>query len=253
MHIDTKGSFASVEQQANHNTEKQNSSFSRRRFAVGDIHGCYKTLRKMVEEVLLLKPEDTLYLMGDYIDRGPDCVGVLDYLMHLRESGFDIQPLMGNHEEMLLDSIADPIVRRIWYINGGWRTIQQFGVDSPEEIPQRYLDFITHLPRILITEDYVLVHAGLDFSTYHPLQDTSRQFMLWTRDHRVDSVKLAGRTLITGHTVTPLFEIRKSLSTNHINLDNGCYSKGETCYGALVALDMDNRKLLVQKNIEQVI
>lgn len=54
---------------------------TRRRFAVGDIHGYCKTLRKLLEEVLLLKPDDTLYLLGDYIDRGPESKGVLDRLL----------------------------------------------------------------------------------------------------------------------------------------------------------------------------
>lgn len=250
VNIGTKPSFVHDERSGFKPENRPVSDISRRRFAIGDIHGCSRTLRKMVEQVLLLKPEDTLYLLGDYIDRGPDSIGVLDYLMHLRASGFDIQALMGNHEEMLINALDDPSAAITWYVNGGWRTIQEFKVDSPEDIPQPYLDFITGLPRILITEDYVLVHAGLDFSTRHPLRDTSGQFMLWTRDNRVDSVKLDGRTLITGHTVTSLSDIRKSLSTNHINLDNGCYARGETGYGALVALDLDARELLVQKNIE---
>lgn len=42
----------------------------------------------------------------------------------------------------------------------------------------------------------------------------------------------------------------EQLPTNHIKLDNGCYSKGEISCGALVALNMDTRELLVQKNIE---
>lgn len=229
---------------------KSEDALACRRFAIGDIHGCSKTFRKMVEEVVCLTPEDTLYLLGDYIDRGPDSRGVLDYLMHLSQSGFDIQPLRGNHEEMLLNSIADPVIRRIWYLNGGWDTIREFGVDSPAEIPQHYLEFIDHLRNIHITEDYVLVHAGLDFSTCNPLQDTSPHYMLWSRDYRVDSDKIGSRTLVTGHTVKPLSDIRKSLSTDHIYLDNGCFSKAENSYGSLVALDMDNRKLLVQKNIE---
>lgn len=226
------------------------SPLEHRRFAIGDIHGCYKTLRKMVEEVLLLTPEDTLYLLGDYIDRGPDSVGVLDYLMKLQESGFDVRPIRGNHEEMLLEAVNDPTARSLWYGNGGWGTLREFGVESPELIPHRFLDFMTALPYILTTEEYVFVHAGLDFRTINPLQDTSRQFMLWARDCQVASAKIGDRTLITGHCVTPLFTIKASLATHHIFLDNGCYDKGEISYGSLVALDLDNRKLFVQKNIE---
>jgi serine/threonine protein phosphatase 1 len=74
--------------------------------------------------------------------------------------------------------------------------------------------------------------------------------MLWARNYKVDSVKLGGRTLITGHTVTPLFVIRESLASKHITLDNGCYDKGAMTYGSLVALNLETRQLLVQPNIE---
>jgi serine/threonine protein phosphatase 1 len=84
-----------------------------RRFAVGDIHGCSKTLKKMMEDVLLLEHEDMLFLMGDYIDRGPDSKGVLDYILQLLESGYDIRPLLGNHEEMMLIAATNPAARRL--------------------------------------------------------------------------------------------------------------------------------------------
>lgn len=221
-----------------------------RRFAIGDVHGCSRTLRKMVEEVLRLKPYDTLYLLGDYIDRGPDSLGALDYLLDLQVSGFDIRPLRGNHEEMLLRAVSDPSARNIWYGNGGWGTMRELGIDSPESIPQRYIDFLAKLPYLLITKDYVFVHAGLDFQAHDPLRDTPTQFMIWSRSGQVDPAKLGGRTLVTGHTVTPLFAIRNSLATSHITIDNGCYSKGEICCGALVALNLDTLELLVQENIE---
>lgn len=222
----------------------------RRRFAIGDIHGCIKSLKKMVEERLLLEPEDMLFLMGDYIDRGPDSKGVLDYMLQLLESGYDIHPLRGNHEDMLLNAAEDLAARGLWYGNGGWGTMREFGVETPKEIPQRYLDFLFSLPFMYLLDDYVLVHAGLDFRKVDPITESTPQDLLWARDYKADPAKLAGRTLITGHTRTPLFEIKESLATNHIRLDNGCYSKGEIGYGALVALNLDARELLVQKNID---
>ena len=78
-----------------------------RRFVLGDVHGCYRTLRRVVEEVLKLGEGDTLYLLGDYIDRGPDSKGVLDYLLQLwLKTDISIQPLLGNHEKMLLNAVV---------------------------------------------------------------------------------------------------------------------------------------------------
>jgi len=222
----------------------------RRRFVVGDIHGCKKTLQKMVEDVLRLEPEDMLFLLGDYIDRGPDSKGVLDYMLYLSEAGYDIRPLLGNHEEMLLNAATDPATRSLWFGNGGWQTMREFGVETPEEIPQRYLDFLASLPLMYLLDDYLLVHAGLDFRKDNPIYESAHQDLLWARDYKVDIDKLAGRTLVTGHSKTPLFEIQTSLATSHIKLDNGCCSKWEIGYGALVAMNLDTRELLVQNNIE---
>lgn len=177
-------------------------------------------------------------------------VGVLDYLIKLQELGFDVRPIRGNHEEMLLNAVDDPAAHSLWYGNGGWGTLREFGVDSPELIPHRYLDFMTALPYILTTKDYVFAHAGLDFHTHDPLKETPPQFFIWSRDCQVDSSKIGGRTLVTGHSVMPLFAIQNSLTTHHITLDNGCYDKTEICCGSLAVLNLDTRELLVQVNIE---
>ncbi|MBT1070687.1 metallophosphoesterase family protein [Pelotalea chapellei] len=230
--------------------ERFSKPITRRRFVVGDIHGCIKTFQRMVEVILQLKQDDTLFLLGDYIDRGPDSKGVLDYLLQLLESNYDIRPLLGNHEAMLLNAIDDESKRPVWYGNGGWATMHQFNVDSPETIPQRYQVFLRQLPYVLTTNDYVFVHAGLDFRSKDPIKDSSSYYMLWSRDFFMDASKIEGRVLVAGHTMTPLFSIKESLATKRISLDNGCFSKGEISYGSLVALDLDKRELLIQENIE---
>ncbi len=74
----------------------------KRLFAIGDVHGCLHELKNLVEQKLKLRTDDKLVLLGDYIDRGPDSKGVIDYIMTLQKKGFDVVPLKGNHELMLL-------------------------------------------------------------------------------------------------------------------------------------------------------
>lgn len=221
-----------------------------RRFAIGDVHGCCKTLRALIEGTILLTAADTLYLLGDYIDRGPDSKGVLDYLIRLRETGYDVRPLMGNHEEMALRAAENPLIRRTWFANGGVRTLRQLRLNASGEIPVSYLEFMAGLPHILTTDDYVFVHAGLDFATGDPLRDTSPERMLWARSRGGEPKNIAGRTLICGHTVTPLDEIRATLHSRAICLDNGCFARGKAGYGCLVAMNLDSRELLLQENID---
>jgi serine/threonine protein phosphatase 1 len=60
-----------------------------RRFAISDIHGCVQTFQDLLLSIKLSE-EDELYLLGDYIDRGPDSQGVLDTIFDLRDAGFKV-------------------------------------------------------------------------------------------------------------------------------------------------------------------
>ena len=60
------------------------------RFAISDIHGCYKTLLALLDKIAFSKA-DELYILGDYVDRGPDSKGVIDHIFYLREQGYTVQ------------------------------------------------------------------------------------------------------------------------------------------------------------------
>ena len=77
---------------------------SQRIIAIGDIHGCLKTLNFLLTERIKLKNEDQVFLLGDYINRGPDSNGILELILNLKETGYSIFPIRGNHEEMHLNS-----------------------------------------------------------------------------------------------------------------------------------------------------
>lgn len=221
-----------------------------RRIAIADVHGCCRTFQRMVQDTLHLGEKDSLYVLGDHIDRGPCSRDVLEYLMHLLAEGYDVHPLRGNHEQLLLDAVHSDDAFEIWKGNGGLQTLQQFDVNHPRDLPAQFLEFIAAMPLMVLFDDYVLIHGGLNFRKENPLYETSDDDLLWARDYRVIPSKLAGRTLISGHTVTPLFEIRDSIGTRHIRLDNGCYDRDHIGYGALVAIDLDSTELFVVPNCE---
>ena len=68
-----------------------------RRFAVSDIHGCHKTFRNLLDRLALTR-DDELYLLGDFIDRGPGSKQVIDTVLALADDGYCVSSLMGNHE-----------------------------------------------------------------------------------------------------------------------------------------------------------
>lgn len=224
-----------------------------RTMVIGDVHGCSKTFNRLLD-VIRLERTDTLYLLDDLIDRGPDSKGVIESILLLQQDRFNIRPLRGNHEELLLLAESTGVFEDLleWLENGGDATLKSYGVTHPKNIPVDHLNFLEDLPYYRITRQHLLVHAGLDFSLDEPLSVAGRIAMLWTRDGKVNSKKIGDRTMVTGHTTRTLDEIKKSLTSNHILTDNGChlgtgFTEGK---GNLVAVSLDTGELIVQPNID---
>ena len=158
-----------------------------KRYVVGDIHGCLKSFRRMVTEKLKLKKEDTMFLLGDYIDRGPDSKGVIDFIMELKAEGYDVRPSMGNHEYMMLLSREDDEKFADWMKNGSAQTLMSFGVpeekttdrESMKLIPEFYYEFISSLSYYEETDDFFFVHAGLAKDVKDPKDDIN--WLFWSR------------------------------------------------------------------------
>ncbi|MFH1160501.1 MAG: metallophosphoesterase family protein [bacterium] len=229
------------------------------RWVIGDIHGCIGTFRKMVEQEICLEKEDTLFLLGDLIDRGPDSKAVIDFIFCLQEQSFNILVLMGNHEWMLLESLTSREMFALWMRNKGITTLHDFGIALDKDrdpaaviqIPSRYLDFFQGLPSFVETDGFFLVHAGLNPYCENPLED--RETMLWTREEGYPADFLKGRKLVHGHSPIPLNEIVKRLSnvnTLVYNLDGGCVYPHIPGFGNLIAWNLDTGALKVLKNQE---
>ena len=130
-----------------------------RKIAIGDIHGCNLTFEALLDK-LALTTQDQLFLLGDYIDRGPDSKGVIDIILKLQEDGYQVNCLRGNHEQLLLDSNFRTESARIWLSNGGISTMDSFDIEHISFLPDRYFNFFKNLPHYFIEDDFILVHAG---------------------------------------------------------------------------------------------
>jgi serine/threonine protein phosphatase 1 len=220
-------------------------------FAIGDVHGCARTLRHLVTQVICLARGDSLYLLGDLIDRGPDSKGVLDFILQLTAAGFNVTSVRGNHEEMCLRAPYYQSALEMWTANGGLATLESFQADGPGDIPHRYLHLIQSLPNYVLLDDFVIVHAGLNFeltSPFDPFDDTGA--MLWTRSDAVDRQRIGGRRLVCGHTMVTRQRLEASLHSDKIMLDNGCVTARWPDMGYLAALELNSMQLSFQKNID---
>lgn len=224
-----------------------------RRFVIPDIHGCYATFCALLEQIGLTRDDD-LYLLGDYIDRGPDSMGVISHIMRLQADGFAVKPILGNHEKMLLDAIEPTTVmkKRQWILNGGLATLLSYGVKRPDDLPVGHIAFIKSLPMYIKTETHIFVHAALDLTLKTPFGRKGYDTMLWDRECNGDLSKLKGKTVVAGHTPRYLDDIRKSLNDHYVQIDNGCFWGNEfEGRGNLVAWELTSGKLHIQPCIKQ--
>lgn len=225
-----------------------------RRFAITDIHGCNATFNALLDQIDFGR-EDELYLLGDYIDRGPDSKGVIDSIWRLQDSGHTVHCLMGNHELMMINAFEEQQWKDTWYSNGGRATMRSFECNSLLEIPEAYLRFMLQLPFHLEVSGYLLVHAGINFREEKPLEDLFS--LLWIRDwyEDINFDWLGDRTIVHGHTPVPRAVTEQQhddlVNDRVIDLDCGCvFNRPLVGLGYLCALDMTNRELYFQRNVE---
>lgn len=190
--------------------------------AVGDIHGCLAQLAALME---LVGPTvaDRVVFLGDYVDRGPDSSGVIDYLIEFAEAFPETVFLRGNHEQMFLDYLDrhDPA---IFLINGGHQTLESYRRRGMWPVPSSHRRFLDSLEHRFETEQHIFVHAGLRPGV--PLAEQTHFDMLWIRHEFLESGFDWGKTVVYGHTPRqdPLLGVRR------IGLDTGCvYGRRLTC------------------------
>ena len=222
-----------------------------RRLAVTDIHGCFYSLKSLLKDKVGLQKTDTLYLMGDYINKGPHSKKVLDYLMELGECGYQLHMLRGNHEQELLNVLDGRSGLDSLMDKGGQTLLRSFEVEHPQEIPPNYIAFIRSMSYFFELPDFLLVHAGFDFSKDNPFMES--ETLLNIRDYEVDLHKSNNRTVIHGHTPTDLEKILQSLEKRnslHYSLDAGCAYKEDKRQAHLLALDLDSWQVFCQPNAD---
>src|SRR5690242_5706348 len=206
-----------------------------RTFAIGDIHGCAKTAKKLLLDELKITKED-----------------VIDFILQLKNENYNINPLRGNHEQLFMDSDKSFTDFQNWIANGGVATLESFEISRYAELEDVYKNFFNETKFYFETEGFVFVHAGFDFSNPNFLEDTDS--MLWIRNMKVDKKKIGNRIIVHGHTPTPLEKVKKNLlSVNEkgsLNIDTGCVLKDYNGLGYLTGLEVGTMKLYEVKNID---
>ena len=145
-------------------------------YVVGDVHGQIETLTRLLQSHRLVGDDRawtggaaTLWFVGDYVDRGPDGIGVLDLVMRLeaeaKAGGGGVHALLGNHDVMLLaadrfrdqrPSGADVSFLDIWERNGGKYA-------DMDRLSKRHVAWLRRLPAQARVQGNLLQHADSAF------------------------------------------------------------------------------------------
>lgn len=219
-----------------------NRNPSGRDFVVGDLHGHFSTLELMLLQLDFNPKRDRIFSVGDMIDRGPESWRVVEFLNY--PWFFSV---LGNHEQMLLESASSPAVSKNWLdFSGGawWQTV-------PDAYHTRIRSVIRSLPVAMevntLSGRIGIVHADIPYgmswqSFVRSLEDKETyEHALWSRQ-RFRQVQMMGRTqpiagielVIFGHT-----PIQKPLQTGNIcYIDTGATYTSEKALGSLTLMEI---------------
>lgn len=165
-----------------------------RTLAIGDIHGCLTALKELAAYVDF-QSDDTVITLGDYVDRGPDSKGVIDFLLHLR-TRCRLIPLRGNHEIMMMAARQSRWGIGGWLSVGGDATIDSYGTNF-DDVPLTHWDFIFSTRNYYETETHFFVHANVD--PKKPLSEQNEDVLFW-QPFGYPEPHQSGKIMICGHT-----------------------------------------------------
>jgi serine/threonine protein phosphatase 1 len=209
-----------------------------RTIAIGDIHGCSHAIESLLEAI---QPEshDVIITLGDYVNRGPHTKAVIERLIAL-EGQCTLIPLLGNHDQMLLDACAGrPQAFSIWMRMGGGPTLLSYGaslsavtVSELARIPTEHSSFLERCRAYHETKTHIFVHAK--YQADLPMERQPKWLLRWeTLREGVPGPHSSGKVVIAGHTSQKSAEM---LDVGHlVCIDTHCYGGGW-----LTALDVHN-------------
>ena len=224
-------------------------------YVISDIHGEYDLFMELLD-IIKLKETDTLYILGDILDRGPHPIKVLLRLMEMP----NVVCIVGNHELMALEcleflckEITEEAIAGIdsemvdnllsWQMNGSVTTTDEFHKLDPEtrqDVIDFIKDFLIYEELTVGGKNYLLVHGGLgNYSPEKEMEDYSIKELVWDRAD-YETQYFEDVYVVTGHTPTQGIEGNPRpgyiyRANNHIAIDCDCCQSG----GRLAAICLD--------------
>jgi len=197
-----------------------------RTFAIPDIHGRYDLMCNAITQIkAIVRPEDKLVFLGDYIDRGPHSALVVRRVRAGIDAGLPWIALKGNHEDFMAAGVGgDNQMLLGWLQNGGRETMESYEeIDRSIEADAAWMG---QLP--VFHEDMHRVYVHAFAPEQFEMKDAPQGDVLWTRYPEGADVGYRGKHVVHGHTPKKNGPER---FTNRTNLDCGAVFYGRFVVG----------------------
>ncbi|WP_100614177.1 metallophosphoesterase family protein [Confluentibacter citreus] len=221
-----------------------------RTFVIGDIHGGFKALIQVLNQ-LEIQDEDTLIFLGDYVDGWSESAQVIQFLIELSEKIHCIF-IKGNHDVWCEEWLKSDKVNPTWYIHGGKETMESY-IGFSKENKELHFQFFQNMPLYHIDDkNRLFIHAG--FTSMHGVEkevfketfyfDRTLWEMALSLDKNLDvnSELYPNRLkhyseIFIGHTPTINFNSYEPMHAANVwNIDTGA-----TFYGKLTGMNIDTK------------
>lgn len=200
-----------------------------RTIAIGDIHGCVHALDALVEQIDP-RSDDTLVVLGDFIDQGRDSRQVIDNLLALR-SRCQLVTILGNHEEMMLYARDNRRALEMWIDAGGFATLNSYYFNAPlSVVPDEHWEFLRACRDWHETPTHIFTHANYEPDL--PMAEQPIHALRWAiLEEPYPLPHFSGKTVVVGHTEQSSGHM---LDLGYLQcLDTACWR-----HGWLTALDV---------------
>lgn len=213
-------------------------------FAIGDIHGCREELETLLNK-MDIQEKDTVVFMGDYVDRGPDCKGTVEFILDFKEKYKNTVLLRGNHELMWRDALRTPNHSTVGLIqiNGGPKYFQQYNLDyfdmlGPENkkldgLKSSFFKLFNQTEWYFEKDNHIFVHGYTYSYKQHPEKCSPKSLLCWNREYK-HYHGLEDKVVVFGH--TPFYKETEPKTIRHkkdkitaIGIDLGCVYGNRLC------------------------
>ncbi len=208
-------------------------------FAIGDIHGRVDLLRQILVRIDEIDAIAPIVIVGDMIDRGHASGEVLKVLFKAATApNTRIVCLKGNHEDMLLKTLKDPVVQGPrWLANGGVETVASMGIVGASRkmgaddlilmaegirkwLGPNILAWLEGLPLVWQSGTVWVVHAGAAPSV--AMEKQRPEHLMWGHPHWPRRSRRDGQWIVHGHVVVEV----PFCVDGEIAVDTGAYATG---------------------------